>query len=120
MLHAAYWKYTVRRRLLGEKRGSFPLKGSNWFVRPDGSGPAGWKRDLVLLEEVHAGLRAAIARLDPTLLHRRAPSAGQAGGSSYTTAALIYGIASHDLYHAGQIQLMKRLIRGGWGLVSSA
>ncbi len=24
-LHAAYWKYTVRRRLLGEARGSFPL-----------------------------------------------------------------------------------------------
>ena len=33
-LHAAYWKYVVRRRLLGEKRGSFPLKGSNWFPRP--------------------------------------------------------------------------------------
>ena len=33
-VHAAYWKYTVRRRLRGEKRGSFPLKGSNWFPRP--------------------------------------------------------------------------------------
>ena len=28
-VHAAYWKYVVRRRLLGEKRGSFELKGSN-------------------------------------------------------------------------------------------
>jgi hypothetical protein len=26
---------------------------------------------------------------------------------------MIYGIASHDLYHAGQIQLLKRLQRGG-------
>jgi hypothetical protein len=26
---------------------------------------------------------------------------------------MIYGIASHDLYHAGQIQLLKRLIRSG-------
>jgi hypothetical protein len=26
---------------------------------------------------------------------------------------MIYGVASHDLYHAGQIQLLKRLIRGG-------
>ena len=30
-VHAAYWKYAVRRRLNGEKRGSFALKGSNWF-----------------------------------------------------------------------------------------
>ncbi|NUQ50463.1 MAG: ATP-binding cassette domain-containing protein, partial [Phycisphaerae bacterium] len=29
-LHAAYWKYVTRRRLRGDKRGSFPLKGSNW------------------------------------------------------------------------------------------
>ncbi len=29
VVHAAYWKYTVRRRLVGEKRGSFSQKGSN-------------------------------------------------------------------------------------------
>src|SRR6184192_3255350 len=34
-VHAAYWKYAVRRRLVGDARGSFPLKGSNWFPRPD-------------------------------------------------------------------------------------
>ncbi len=28
-LHAAYWKYAVRRRIEGGKRGSFALKGSN-------------------------------------------------------------------------------------------
>ena len=37
-LHAAYWKYAVRRRLLGEKRGSFALKGSNWFPMPAARG----------------------------------------------------------------------------------
>src|SRR2546428_8378576 len=30
-VHCAYWKYTVRRRLTGEKRGSFPRRGSNWL-----------------------------------------------------------------------------------------
>ena len=35
-LHGAYWKYIVRRRLLGERRGSFPHKGSDWFPRPEG------------------------------------------------------------------------------------
>jgi hypothetical protein len=34
-MHAAYWKYAVRRRLTGEKRGSFPLKGSNFFPQPE-------------------------------------------------------------------------------------
>jgi len=103
MLHTAYWKYTVRRRLLGEKRGSFPIGGSNWFERPVRG--ADWKSEVALLDEVHAGMRKAIAGLDPATLHRKA------GTSKYTNAALIYGIASHDLYHAGQIQLVKRLIR---------
>lgn len=39
-VHAAYWKYAVRRRLLGEKRGSFALEGSNWIERP-GEGVSG-------------------------------------------------------------------------------
>ncbi|MGB6032577.1 MAG: DinB family protein, partial [Bacteroidota bacterium] len=34
-VHAAYWKYTVYRRLTGGKRGSFPLPGSDWFERSD-------------------------------------------------------------------------------------
>src|SRR5882762_4291196 len=48
-VHAAYWKYAVRRRLTGEKRGSFALKGSNWF---DTSASREWKDDLrVLMDE---------------------------------------------------------------------
>ena len=34
VVHAAYWKYAVARRFTGGDRGSFPLKGSNWFSRP--------------------------------------------------------------------------------------
>ena len=37
-VHAAYWKYAVRRRLVGEKRGSFELPGSNWFEIPRSGG----------------------------------------------------------------------------------
>ena len=50
-VHAAYWKYAVRRRILGEKRGSFPLKGSNWFVRPRAG--TDWREDLATLGETH-------------------------------------------------------------------
>src|SRR5687768_10649427 len=42
-VHAAYWKYAVRRRLLGGiKRGSFPLKGSNWIGSPDDANQPSW------------------------------------------------------------------------------
>src|SRR5512139_2602653 len=33
-VHAAYWKYTIWRKLEGAARGSFPFAGSNWFARP--------------------------------------------------------------------------------------
>src|SRR5499433_735139 len=47
-LHAAYWKYAVRRRIEGGKRGSFLLKGSNFFSRPvNGEATdAAWRSDL--------------------------------------------------------------------------
>jgi hypothetical protein len=65
VVHAAYWKYIVRRRLLGGKKGSFPLKGSNWFVRPVVLEAHAWLEDVALLEEMHQTMRAAVASLDP-------------------------------------------------------
>src|SRR5271155_421623 len=51
-VHAAYWKYEVRRRIEGGKRGTFALKGSNFFVRPEkgGASEAAWRADKELLE----------------------------------------------------------------------
>lgn len=105
VVHAAYWKYIVRRRLRGEKRGSFPSKGSNWFVRPAGpeSSEKAWKADAKLLAEMHHRLRETIAGLSSRELYHTP------NGSKYNNLAMITGIASHDLYHAGQIQLLKRL-----------
>jgi len=102
--HAAYWKYAVRRRLTGEKRGSFPVKGSNWFNKPDSVSEKAWREDLRLLAEQHAALREAIAAMDPGSLQEKTQ------GSKITNVRTIYGIAAHDLYHAGQIQLLKRLL----------
>jgi hypothetical protein len=102
-VHAAYWKYAVRRRLTGDKRGSFPLKGSNWFHRPDSLSEKAWRDDLKLLSEQHRQLRSVIAQTDPARLNEKVQS------SRITTVWTIYGIAAHDVYHAGQIQLVKRL-----------
>lgn len=102
-VHAAYWKYIARRRLLGEKRGSFVLKGSNWFARPLELTEKAWKADLALLHEEHARLREAVERFKPALLSF-IPSS-----SELSNLTLICGVANHDIYHAGQIQLLKRL-----------
>ncbi|MGP0066808.1 MAG: DinB family protein [Isosphaeraceae bacterium] len=103
VIHCAYWKYALRRRLRGDKRGSFVLKGSNWFPIASPLSEPGWKEYLSLLESEHRLLRAEVAdfpieRLDdfPT-------------GGKVSFVNMLYGIALHDVYHAGQIQLLKRL-----------
>ena len=101
-VHAAYWKYAVLRRLTGQKRGSFALDGSNWFGRSGDLTDAAWKADLALLEQTHRELRAAVAALPAARLRARVER-------THTVAWLLSGIAAHDLYHAGQIQLIKRL-----------
>ena len=98
-------KGPVWRRLTGEKRGSFPLKGSNWFERPVSATEKAWRGDLALLGEQHRKLRRAIARLPPGRLR------GRSRGSHWTFAQEIQGITAHDLYHTGQIQLLKKLRR---------
>jgi hypothetical protein len=103
VVHAAYWKYAVWRRLSGQRRGSFPLKGSNWFPRLSDSSERAWRADVALLDRTHRSLRDAIAALPATGLRKKSK------GSSSSNAFLVSGIAAHDLYHAGQIQLLKKL-----------
>ena len=104
-LHAAYWKYAGWRRLTGEKRGAFPVKGSNWFLRPEAATEKAWRADLALLDEQHRRFRSAVEKIPA----RRLSSVSR--GSRHRIDTLVYGIAAHDAYHAGQIQLLKRLYR---------
>jgi hypothetical protein len=98
-LHAAYWKYAVRRRIEGGKRASFVLKGSNFFPRPEKGklNEAAWAADRKLLEREHRALEAAVAEV------LRTPR-----GAKFMPQ--LYGIACHDIYHAGQIRLLRRLM----------
>lgn len=97
-LHAAYWKYAARRRIAGGQRGSFPLKGSNFFVRPErGKGTeADWRADLGILENQHRALMDAARKV----LNSSVPE---------PQLRTLYGVAFHDVYHAGQIRLLRRL-----------
>jgi DinB family protein len=101
VVHAAYWKAIVIRRLTGTRSRQFSLKGTNWFARPD-SGRE-WRDDVRLLTDVHEELRGVIAQVDPAALAR------PVHGKNHTAEYTIRGIAAHDLYHAGQIQLLKAL-----------
>lgn len=98
-VHSAYWKYAVRRKIEGGKRGSFILKGSNFFLRPEKgkSTEAAWRADRQLLENEHRALAESVRK---ALSSPRAPKLLPA----------IYGVAFHDIYHAGQIRLLRRLM----------
>ena len=105
LLHAAYWKYIVRRRITRDTTISFPRKPSNWPAPPGDATPEALKADIALLVEEHSLLRQAVERFPATRLNAKAPE------SQWTYAEHIHGIAAHDLYHTGQIQLVKRLKR---------
>jgi len=105
VVHCAYWKYAVRRRIRGDKRGSFLMKGSNWFALPDSITETQWRDYARLLDAEHDGLVEAISEAPFTELCRIK------SGLSKGIAAHVYGIAMHDVYHAGQIQTLKALYK---------
>jgi len=105
VLHTAYWKCMVRRRLQRDPDVTFPRDGANWLPLPAKPNDAEWKRDRRLLDEQHQLLRDTIAGLKPADLNRRG------WHSRWRVKTEIYGIASHDLYHAGQIQMLKKLMK---------
>jgi uncharacterized damage-inducible protein DinB len=98
-LHAAYWKYAARRRLEGGKRGAFVLKGSNFFPRPEPGnlGESAWSADKAVLRREHEALRRAVVKA------LGKPVSAKVGG-------MLWGVAFHDIYHAGQIRLLRRLM----------
>ena len=106
-VHCAYWKYAARNRLVAGQRNTFPLEGSNFFRRDEGLTLSDWKKDLALLKRQHAALKTTILGLDPRTYGNRVP------GTRHTVRRLALGVAAHDIYHAGQISLLRRIARDG-------
>ena len=103
VVHSAYWKYDIRRRLTGAMNRSFALEGSNFWPRPIDATSKEWKDDLALLDAEHAALRDAVETFPARRWMAKAP------GKPFNFEGLVRGVAAHDLYHAGQIQLIKAL-----------
>jgi hypothetical protein len=103
-LHIAYWKYTVRRHLADEAVPRFPRGPSNFPALPERPDEAAWASDVALLRQEHAALVQAMRRLSARRL-----GDVPVRGKRWTFGELALGIAAHDAYHTGQIQLIKRL-----------
>ena len=99
VLHCAYYKYVVRRRLTGSKRGGFPLRGSDWFDVPNSLAQSLWREYLSILQHEHVELRAALQAVPSSLL------------ATSRVKDNIVGISFHDIYHAGQIRTIRALWR---------
>jgi hypothetical protein len=95
LLHAAYWKHRILNKLVGTT--PFPRRGSNWPRLPDRLDEKSLRADIAILRDEHRRLRQAVASLPR-------------GELTPKQIWRIHGVAAHDVYHAGQIKLLRRLI----------
>jgi len=101
-VHIAAWEAFVRRRLEGEVITDVSPQ-EDWPPVTDTS-EAAWKRTLTQLEEGQRRLRQAIAALPESRLGETVP------GMGYSVYYMLHGVVQHDLYHAGQIALLKKAV----------
>jgi uncharacterized damage-inducible protein DinB len=102
VLHLAYWKAAARERMAGAR--VLPSHDEQWPAAGEG-GESAWQDALSLLETRHQALMEALAQLHDEQLSN--PIAGK----DYDVYVLLHGILQHELYHAGQIALLKRAAR---------
>lgn len=104
-LHTAYWKYIVWRKVSGHTETSFPYPGSDWQKLPAKFDKKTWDKEKKMLTKYHTLLIKELNSFPASKLDKMGPK------SKYKYKQLLLGIGSHDLYHGGQIQLIKRLKR---------
>jgi uncharacterized damage-inducible protein DinB len=100
VMHTGAWINAVRRRLAGDPAELSPQE--DW-PPIDGGSEAAWQQTLAALDEEQKQLRAAISSL---------PEAGLksgVAGAKYSVRFMLEGVIQHNLYHAGQIALLKKM-----------
>jgi len=100
-LHAAFWANEATSRLTGAPRAAFPLDGEDWFELKDET-TLSWKKVVATLEAAQQRLSQAVSEVASGA---RTSPLGEAERFD-----LIVGISGHAVYHAGQIQLIRKLI----------
>jgi len=99
-LHHAYYVRSVRGQLSSNSLEPFVLEGEDWF---DLSGPArlGWPQVQSIAETEQSKLTTVVAEIVAGRVKSKLSEAERFN--------LVLGITCHAVYHAGQIQLLKRL-----------
>jgi uncharacterized damage-inducible protein DinB len=104
--HVAGWRDEVRARLAG-KAPALPTCG-DWPP----PGPRGWQETIAELDRSYRDLRAALAAMPSEQWEQQVGPSREAGlGTGVTFALMLHGIVQHDVYHAGQIALLRRALR---------
>jgi uncharacterized damage-inducible protein DinB len=103
LLHTSAWDGAALRRLVGKKT---QLTGvANFPVVPKPTETA-WRKAVTQAKRTHALLVKTVASLPETRLRERVP------GKRYDFYHMLHGVAQHELYHAGQIAILKKA-KGG-------
>ena len=101
VLHVSAWQKAVRTRVGGEKVEA-PDQGDWPTARA--TSPSDWEKTLTELEHGYKELRETIARLSDFDLEKNPP------GSENSIYIQLHGTIQHNLYHAGQIAVLKKAI----------
>ena len=99
LLHIAAWDRAGLRRLGGEK---CQLKGSANFPRVSAPSEPAWRKAITETRRTHDTLVKTVAALPDLRLGERVP------GKRYDFYHMLHGIAQHELYHAGQMAILKK------------
>ncbi len=98
--HIIAWEQITRRRLEGDPVKN-PTNEMN-FPPVNDSSETAWQTTLQALATSNQALRDAIKKIDDAKLEEIVPEA------IYSNYAMLHGVIQHDLYHAGQIALLKK------------
>ena len=104
VLHIDAWHQAVFRRLHGHAVELPPEQ--DWPAPGRQTAPA-WRAALQLLHDNHQALCRAVGCLPDSQLPVQVPGKEQ-GHSVYH---MLHGVVQHDLYHAGQIALLKKAVK---------
>ena len=100
VLHIGAWDGAVRRRLGGEV---LALSDEQNFPPVTDTSEPAWRRTLAHVKQVHDELMAAVSALPDSRLGERLP------GEDHDIYQKLHGVVQHELYHAGQIALLKKM-----------
>lgn len=106
VLHITAWKNETRRRLAGAPAAE-PEEGD--WPRAGEPSEARWGDTLAGLERAHQELIAAVGRLpEQRLFEPTNDPRNRQTGAGVSYYVLLHGIVQHDVYHAGQIAVLRK------------